>query len=101
MLPFALKWITGLPCLPFLVVIIITPLADIGATNTAGGTPSMQIRGQNSISGSNDPLVVVDGVIFMGSVNDINPNDIASYDVLKDATSAAAYGSRSFPRPYL
>ena len=53
---------------------------DIGATNTAGGTPSMQIRGQNSISGSNDPLVVVDGVIFMGSVNDINPNDIASYD---------------------
>ncbi len=68
---------------------------DIGATNTAGGTPSMQIRGQNSISGSNDPLVVVDGVIFMGSVNDINPNDIASYDVLKDATSAAAYGSRS------
>ena len=68
---------------------------DIGATNTAGGTPSMQIRGQNSISGSNDPLVVVDGVIFMGSLNDINPNDIATYDVLKDATSAAAYGSRS------
>ena len=49
----------------------------------------MQIRGQNSISGSNDPLVVVDGVIFMGSLNDINPNDIATYDVLKDATSAA------------
>ena len=37
---------------------------DIGATNSAGGQPSMQIRGQNSISGSNDPLVVVDGVIF-------------------------------------
>lgn len=68
---------------------------DIGATNSAGGTPSMQIRGQNSLSGSNDPLVVVDGVIFMGNINDINPNDIASYDVLKDATSAAAYGSRS------
>ena len=68
---------------------------DIGATNSAGGEPSMQIRGQKSISGSNDPLIVVDGVIFMGSINDINPNDIASYDVLKDATSAAAYGSRS------
>jgi TonB-linked SusC/RagA family outer membrane protein len=68
---------------------------DIGATNSAGGQPSMLIRGQNSISGSNDPLVVVDGVIFMGSLNDINPNDIASYDVLKDATSAAVYGSRS------
>ncbi len=68
---------------------------DIGATNSAGGEPSMQMRGQKSISGSNDPLIVVDGVIFMGSINDINPNDIASYDILKDATSAAAYGSRS------
>lgn len=68
---------------------------DIGATNSAGGEPSMEMRGQKSISGSNDPLIVVDGVIFMGSINDINPNDIASYDILKDATSAAAYGSRS------
>lgn len=68
---------------------------DIGATNSAGGQPSMQLRGQKSISGSNDPLIVVDGVIFMGSISDINPNDIASYDILKDATSAAAYGSRS------
>ena len=68
---------------------------DIGATNSAGGEPSMQMRGQKSISGSNDPLLVVDGVIYMGSINDINPNDIASYDILKDATSAAAYGSRS------
>lgn len=68
---------------------------DIGYTNTAGGAPSMLIRGQHSISGSNDPLIVVDGVIFMGSISDINPNDIASFDILKDATSAAAYGSRS------
>src|SRR5690606_4950802 len=71
------------------------PGLDIGATNTAGGQPSMQIRGQNSISGTNDPLIVLDGVIYLGSLNDINPNDIASVDVLKDATSAAAYGSRS------
>lgn len=68
---------------------------DIGATNSAGGQPTMQMRGQKSISGSNDPLIVVDGVIYLGSLNDINPNDIASYDILKDATSAAAYGSRS------
>jgi len=68
---------------------------DIGATNSAGGQPSMIMRGQKSISGSNDPLIVVDGVIYLGSIGDINPNDIASYDVLKDATSAAAYGSRS------
>ncbi|GAA4799301.1 TonB-dependent receptor [Olivibacter ginsenosidimutans] len=68
---------------------------NIGASNTAGGEPAMQIRGQNSISGTNTPLIVLDGVIFMGSLSDINPNDIASIDVLKDATSAAAYGSRS------
>lgn len=68
---------------------------DIGATTSAGGAPSMLIRGQNSISGSNTPLLVVDGVVFLGDLSDINPNDIASFDVLKDATSAAAYGSRS------
>ena len=68
---------------------------DIGSTNSAGGTPSMQLRGQKSISGSSDPLIVVDGVIYLGSINYINPNDIATFDVLKDATSAAAYGSRS------
>jgi TonB-linked SusC/RagA family outer membrane protein len=68
---------------------------NIGGTNSAGGQPSMQIRGQNSISGSNDPLIILDGVIFMGSLSDINPNEIASFDILKDAVSAAAYGSRS------
>jgi len=68
---------------------------NIGATNSAGGQPAMQIRGQNSINGENSPLIVLDGVIFMGNLSDINPNDIATIDVLKDATSAAAYGSRS------
>ncbi len=68
---------------------------NIGATNTAGGEPAMDIRGQNSIGGNNDPLIVLDGVIYLGSLNDINPNDIASYDILKDAVSAAVYGSRS------
>jgi len=68
---------------------------NIGATNSAGGEPSMIIRGQNSINGDNNPLIILDGVIFMGSLSDINPNDIASYDILKDAVSAAVYGSRS------
>ena len=68
---------------------------NVGAVNSAGGQPSVLIRGQRSISGSNDPLILLDGVIFLGSLSDINPNDIASYDVLKDAVSAAAYGSRS------
>ncbi|MBN8858066.1 MAG: TonB-dependent receptor [Sphingobacteriales bacterium] len=68
---------------------------NVGAVNSAGGQPSIQIRGQRSISGSNDPLILLDGVVYLGSLSDINPNDIASYDVLKDAVSAAAYGSRS------
>ena len=68
---------------------------DIGATNSAGGQPSVQIRGQKSISGSSAPLIVLDGLVFMGGLNDINPADIATIDILKDASSAATYGSRS------
>ena len=68
---------------------------NIGASNSAGGEPDMIIRGQNSISGSNDPLIILDGVIYLGALNDINPNDIATVDVLKDAVSASVYGSRS------
>jgi len=56
---------------------------DIGAVSNAGGQPSMQMRGQRSISGSNAPLIVVDGVIFIGGLNEINPADIATIDVLK------------------
>ena len=73
----------------------VTPGLVIGASNSAGNTPSMLIRGQNSLNGSNDPLIVLDGVIYLGSVGDINPNDIANVDVLKDASSAAVYGSRA------
>lgn len=69
------------------------PGFDIGAVTNAGGNPSINIRGQNSISASNKPLVVVDGLIYIGSMNEINPLDIASVDVLKDASSTAVYGS--------
>lgn len=72
-----------------------TPGLVIGASNGAGQTPSMLIRGQNSLNGSNDPLIVLDGVVFMGSMGDINPNDIATFDILKDASSSAVYGSRA------
>jgi TonB-linked SusC/RagA family outer membrane protein len=68
---------------------------NIGATNTAGGEPSMLIRGQRSIGEYNKPMIILDGVIYMGNLNDINPNDISSFDILKDAVSAAAYGSRA------
>jgi TonB-linked SusC/RagA family outer membrane protein len=68
---------------------------SIGATNSAGGQPTIEIRGQNSINGDNNPLIVLDGVIYLGSLSDINPNDIATFDILKDAVASAVYGSRS------
>ncbi|TLP71088.1 TonB-dependent receptor [Maribacter sp. ACAM166] len=60
-----------------------------------GQSGNILIRGQNSLSGDNNPLVVLDGIIFNGSLNDINPQDIATIDILKDASSAAIYGSRA------
>ena len=71
------------------------PGVNIGVVTIAGGEPSIEIRGQNSINGSNAPLIVLDGVIFTGAITDINPGDISSYDILKDAVSCAVYGSRS------
>lgn len=56
---------------------------------------SLLIRGQNSLSANNDPLIVLDGVIFSGSLSDINPQDIEKVDILKDASSATVYGSRA------
>lgn len=70
------------------------PGVDIGMASSAGGEPSLNIRGQNSISASNAPLLVVDGIIG-GSFSGLNPQDIATIDVLKDASSAAVYGSRA------
>ena len=71
------------------------PGFDIGSATSAGGNPSINIRGKNSIKASNTPLLVVDGVVFVGSWNELNPQDIASVDVLKDASSAAVYGSQA------
>jgi TonB-linked SusC/RagA family outer membrane protein len=68
---------------------------NVGATNTAGQVAGMSIRGQNSTSASNSPLVVVDGVIFNGSLGDIPSADIENFTVLKDASAAAVYGARS------
>ena len=60
-----------------------------------GATPEIRIRGYNTINGSNAPLYIVDGMPIGGNTNDINPNDIESISVLKDAASAAMYGSRA------
>ncbi|MFC3199396.1 SusC/RagA family TonB-linked outer membrane protein [Parapedobacter deserti] len=59
-----------------------------------GGTMQIRIRGSRSLTASNDPLIVLDGIPFVGSINDINPNDIKSLDILKDASATAIYGSR-------
>ena len=60
-----------------------------------GASGNIQIRGVNSISASNSPLIVVDGIPYAGSIRDINPNDIASVEILKDASASAIYGSRA------
>src|SRR5690606_29610044 len=62
---------------------------------SAAGGSSMQIRGRTSLNATTSPMIVLDGVIYNGSVNDINPNDIETIDILKDASSAAVYGSRA------
>ena len=68
---------------------------NLAPQNSPGTSPSIVIRGQNSINGSNEPLIVLDGIIFLGNIGDISPGDIASFDILKDASAAAAYGSRA------
>ena len=60
-----------------------------------GGSVSVRIRGIGSLSAGSEPLYVVDGIPLAGGLNAINPNDIERIDVLKDAASAAIYGSRA------
>ena len=59
-----------------------------------GAEMQVRIRGQRSLTASNDPLIVLDGIPFMGALSDINPTDIKSMDILKDASATAIYGSR-------
>ena len=71
------------------------PGVSMSQSGVAGAAPSIQVRGQKSIAGGSDPLIVLDGVIFKGSINDIDPNTVESMSVMKDATSLAAYGSQA------
>ncbi|MFV0506798.1 MAG: SusC/RagA family TonB-linked outer membrane protein, partial [Bacteroidales bacterium] len=67
----------------------------INNSQRPGAVGSIQIRGTRSITASNSPLYVVDGMIIQsGGIENINPNDIESIDVLKDASATAVYGSR-------
>jgi TonB-linked SusC/RagA family outer membrane protein len=68
---------------------------DISQTSTRpGATMQIRVRGTRSLSADNNPLIVLDGIPFLGSIGDINPNDVKSIDVLKDASSTAIYGAR-------
>ena len=70
-----------------------------GVQFTDNGRPGQNgtilIRGPRSLSASNNPLIVVDGIIYNGVLSDINPNDIESMEILKDASASAIYGSRA------
>ena len=68
---------------------------EVGRSMTAKGGGSLELRGNNSLKTSSSPLIVLDGVIYPGAMEDINPYDILRLDVLKDASSAAVFGSRA------
>ncbi|MFG4000750.1 SusC/RagA family TonB-linked outer membrane protein [Flavobacterium aquidurense] len=70
-------------------------VAVLNNDSSPGASPKIRIRGNGSVSAGNDPLIVVDGFPLVNSnLNDISSNDIESMEILKDASSAAIYGSR-------
>lgn len=78
------------------------PGLSVGYSTSARNVPDFKVRGDNSIKSddnaeraANQPLIVLDGVIFRGDLAEINPNTIESVDVLKDASAAAVYGSQA------
>jgi TonB-linked SusC/RagA family outer membrane protein len=71
------------------------PGVELSQTSSQpGAAMQIRIRGTRSLSASNDPLVVLDGIPFAGSIGDISPSDIKSIEILKDASATAIYGSR-------
>ncbi|MDR1369754.1 MAG: SusC/RagA family TonB-linked outer membrane protein, partial [Dysgonamonadaceae bacterium] len=67
----------------------------VSRETTAGSSPDIVVHGQKSVTGGSAPLIVLDGVVYTGSISDISPSVIESISVLKDATSLAAYGSQA------
>lgn len=67
----------------------------ITSTGQPGENPTIRIRGVSSVNASADPLIVLDGVVFNGNLSSISPGEIASMNVLKDASASALYGSRA------
>lgn len=71
------------------------PGLNIGFTASPKGDASLEVRGKNTLNAGSSPLIVLDGIIYYGALADINPNDIETIDVLKDASSAAVYGAKA------
>ncbi|UOE52636.1 TonB-dependent receptor [Mucilaginibacter sp. SMC90] len=71
------------------------PGLNVGPVTVSGSTPTITIRGQNTISGNKNVLIILDGVQYNNSLSSINPDDIASIDILKDASSTAVYGAQA------
>ena len=64
-------------------------------SSSAAGGGSMEIRGRTSLNASTEPMIVLDGSIFNGSLRDVNPQDVETMEILKDASSSAIYGARA------
>ena len=73
----------------------MTGLTVSNETSEVGVTPSIRVRGTGSISADSEPLVIIDGFPVSGGLSSINAADVKSIEILKDAASAAIYGSRS------
>lgn len=71
------------------------PGLNVSTAATQGAEPNISIRGLNTLGGTTTPLIVLDDVIFRGRIVDINPNDIESVNILKDASASAVYGSQA------
>ncbi|WP_205195202.1 TonB-dependent receptor [Chitinophaga sp. Cy-1792] len=71
------------------------PGLNVGVATAAGGTPPISIRGRVTLNGNQSVLIILDGVQYTQSLSSINPDDIASIDVLKDASSTAVYGAQA------
>ncbi|EDM34206.1 putative outer membrane protein [Pedobacter sp. BAL39] len=71
------------------------PGLNVGQVNRAGSTPGISIRGTNTLAGNQNVLIILDGVQYTGSLTSINPDDIASIDILKDASATAVYGAQA------
>lgn len=65
-----------------------------GGDSKPGANPVIRVRGVRSLSAGNSPLFIVDGIPFNGNISDLNPDDVVSIEILKDASSTAIYGSR-------